>query len=192
MNRAYLLRPEVPVRLPYVQVGVVILSLCLPESQTLPWVQTEAAGLEGAPTLRVLNPGLARSRAFQTTLEWIVALEHCSFSKAVCLGTFVGNLPARVQPKTEAIYLFYFSSFYVSPVVEARDVCGPRLARTTSLKRCPYFSQGPNGEERGGERLILRQPVVTYSPTRIFSRKDRSRCSLCTRKCKLYFMAVFS
>ena len=36
MNRAYLLRPEVPVRLPYEQVGVVILSLCLPESQMLP------------------------------------------------------------------------------------------------------------------------------------------------------------
>ena len=51
----------------------------------------------------------------------------------------MGNLPARVQPKTEAIYLFYFSSFYVSPVVEARDVCGPMLAGTASLKRCPYF-----------------------------------------------------
>ena len=36
MNRANLLRPDVPVRLPYVQVGVVILSLCLPESQKLP------------------------------------------------------------------------------------------------------------------------------------------------------------
>ena len=35
--------------------------------------------------------------------------------------------------------LIYFSSFYVSPVVEARDICGPMLAGTTSLKRCPYF-----------------------------------------------------
>ena len=69
MNRANLLRPDVPVRLPYVQVGVVILSLCLPKGLKLPRVQTEAARLEGAPTLRVVNSGLARSRAFQTTLE---------------------------------------------------------------------------------------------------------------------------
>ena len=81
----------------------------------------------------------------------------------------------------------YFSSFYVSPVVEARDVVSPMLAGTTSLKRCPYFSQGSERRRRGGERLIWRQPVVTYSPTRIFYRKDRSRCSLCTSKCKLYF-----
>ena len=70
---------------------------------------------------------------------------------------------------------------------EARDVVSPMLAGTTSLKRCPYFSQGSERRRRGGERLIWRQPVVTYSPTRIFLRKDRSRCSLCTSKCKLYF-----
>ena len=41
----------------------------------------------------------------------------------------------------------YFSSIYVSPVVEARDVVSPMLARTTSLIRCPYFLRAPNGED---------------------------------------------
>ena len=70
----------------------------------------------------------------------------------------MGNLPSGVRSETEAVVsyfiLFIFRALVVSPVVEARDVCGPRLARTTSLKRCPYLSQGPNGEERGGERLF--------------------------------------
>ena len=106
---------------------------------------------------------LARSRAFQTTLEWIVALEHCSFSKAVRLGTCVGNLPSWVRSETGAVSLF--SSFYVSPVVEARDICGPMLAGTTSLKRCPYFLRvrTEKTRRRAVDFASTRSSVFSYS-----------------------------
>ena len=65
----------------------------------------------------------------------------------------MGNLPSGVRSETEAVvFYFIFQALVVSPVVEARDVCGLMLAGTTSLKRCPYFLRvrtEKNEEESG-------------------------------------------
>ena len=60
----------------------------------------------------------------------------------------------------------YFSSFYVSPVVEARDVVSPMLAGTTSLKRCPYFFSGVRTEKtrrRAVDLASTSSNVFSYS-----------------------------
>ena len=64
-------------------------------------MQTEAVGLKGAPTRRILNPGWQGAERFRLRLSELLHL-GIVHSKAVCLFTFLG--------------------FYVSPVVEARDV----------------------------------------------------------------------
>ena len=63
-------------------------------------------------------------------------------------------------------FICFFSSLYVSPVVEARDVVSPMLAGTTSLKRCPYFFSGLRTEKtrrRAVDLASTSSNVFSYS-----------------------------